>query len=55
MDISNEEQVRSVLQKFKPDIIINTAAITDGGVYDLEIISSCGAVERVVEGNFYLE
>ena len=29
MDISNEEQVRSVLQKFKPDIIINTAAITD--------------------------
>tara|TARA_A100001015_G_scaffold217606_1_gene244493 strand:- start:181 stop:1032 length:852 start_codon:yes stop_codon:yes gene_type:complete len=29
MDISNEEQVRSVLQKFNPDIIINTAAITD--------------------------
>tara|TARA_B100001094_G_C18190622_1_gene806924 strand:+ start:1326 stop:1670 length:345 start_codon:yes stop_codon:yes gene_type:complete len=33
----------------------DTAAITDGGVYDLEIISSGGAVERVVEGNFYLD
>ena len=34
---------------------VDTAGITDGGVYDLEIISSGGAVERVVEGNFYLD
>ena len=34
---------------------VDTASITDGGVYDLEIISSGGAVERVVEGNFYLD
>ena len=32
----------------------DTAAITDGGVYDLEITSSGGAVERVVEGDFNL-
>ena len=31
-----------------------TAALTDGGVYDLEITSSGGVVERVVEGNFNL-
>jgi hypothetical protein len=31
-----------------------TAAITSSGVYDLEITSSGGAVERVVEGNFNL-
>ena len=31
-----------------------TAGITDGGVYDLEIESPDGVVERVIEGNFYL-
>lgn len=31
-----------------------TAALTDGGVYDLEIESSAGVVERVIEGNFIL-
>jgi len=31
-----------------------TAALTDSGVYDLELTSSGGAVERVVEGNFNL-
>ena len=31
-----------------------TAAIATSGVYDLEITSSGGAVERVVEGNFNL-
>ena len=31
-----------------------TSAITSSGVYDLEITSSGGAVERVVEGNFNL-
>ena len=31
-----------------------TAAITSSGVYDLEITSSGGVVERVVEGNFNL-
>tara|TARA_B100001778_G_C18117450_1_gene419065 strand:+ start:170 stop:514 length:345 start_codon:yes stop_codon:yes gene_type:complete len=32
----------------------DTAALSDGGVYDLEITSSGGAVERVVEGDFNL-
>jgi hypothetical protein len=31
-----------------------TAAITTSGVYDLEITSSGGVVERVVEGEFNL-
>lgn len=31
-----------------------TAALTDGGVYDLEIESAAGVVERVIEGNFIL-
>jgi len=31
-----------------------TAAITDEGVYDLEIISSGGAVHRVLKGRFVL-
>jgi hypothetical protein len=31
-----------------------TAALTDGGVYDLEIEDSSGNVERVIEGNFIL-
>lgn len=32
-----------------------TAALTDEGVYDLEIEASDGTVERVIEGNFYLD
>ena len=32
-----------------------TAAITDEGVYDLEIISSSGAVHRVLKGRFVLD
>lgn len=32
-----------------------TAALTDGGVYDLEIEDSEGNVERVVEGIFVLD
>ena len=32
-----------------------TAAITDDGVYDLEIISSGGAVHRVLKGRFVLD
>ena len=32
----------------------DTAAIASSGVYDLEITSSGGAVERVVEGEFNL-
>ena len=32
----------------------NTAALTLGGVYDLEIESASGVVERVVEGTFTL-
>lgn len=31
-----------------------TAALTSSGVYDIEIISSSGAVSRVVQGNFNL-
>ena len=31
-----------------------TAALSDGGVYDLELIASDGTVERVIEGNFVL-
>ncbi len=31
-----------------------TAALTQGGVYDLEIEDSSGAVERVIQGNFDL-
>jgi hypothetical protein len=31
-----------------------TAALAEGGVYDLEIEDSGGTVERVVEGNFIL-
>jgi hypothetical protein len=31
-----------------------TASLTDGGVYDLELIASDGTVERVIEGNFVL-
>jgi hypothetical protein len=33
----------------------DTASLTEGGVYDLEIIASDGTVERVVEGNFILD
>jgi len=33
----------------------DTAALTDGGVYDLEIEDSEGNVERVVEGIFTLD
>jgi hypothetical protein len=33
----------------------DTASLAEGGVYDLEIIASDGTVERVVEGNFYLD
>ncbi len=32
----------------------NTAALAQGGVYDLEIESASGVVERVVEGTFTL-
>lgn len=32
----------------------NTAALTQGGVYDLEIIDGSGTVERVIQGNFVL-
>jgi len=31
-----------------------TAALAQGGVYDLEIIDSSGAVERVIQGDFSL-
>ena len=33
----------------------DTASLAESGVYDLEIIASDGTVERVVEGNFYLD
>ena len=32
----------------------DTASLSDGGIYDLELISSGGDVERLVEGNFTL-
>ena len=32
----------------------NTAALTQGGIYDLELVSSAGVVERVIQGNFDL-
>ena len=32
----------------------NTAALSQGGVYDLEIIDGSGIVERVIQGNFVL-
>ena len=31
-----------------------TAALTQGGVYDLEIVSSAGVVDRVIQGDFEL-
>lgn len=42
------------------DIILNlsateTAALTEGGVYDLEVEATDGTVERVVEGIFLLD
>jgi hypothetical protein len=33
----------------------NTAALTHGGVYDLEIVDGAGAVERVIQGDFTLD
>ena len=33
----------------------NTAALTQGGVYDLEIEDAGGVVERVIEGTFTLD
>jgi hypothetical protein len=33
----------------------NTAALTQGGVYDLEIEDASGVVERVIEGTFTLD
>ena len=32
----------------------DTASLSDGGIYDLELVSSGGDVERLVEGNFTL-
>ncbi len=32
-----------------------TAALTQGGVYDLELIDASGEVDRLLEGNFNLE
>lgn len=32
-----------------------TAALSQGGVYDLEIESGSGTVERVIQGNFILD
>lgn len=32
-----------------------TAALTSDGIYDLEIISSAGAVSRVIQGTFTLD
>jgi hypothetical protein len=32
----------------------NTAALTQGGIYDLEIEDASGVVERVIEGTFTL-
>lgn len=32
----------------------NTAALSQGGVYDLEIEDASGVVERVIEGTFTL-
>tara|TARA_B100000029_G_scaffold129488_1_gene122975 strand:+ start:5279 stop:5626 length:348 start_codon:yes stop_codon:yes gene_type:complete len=32
----------------------DTAALTQGGVYDLEIVDATGAVERLLQGNFNL-
>ena len=31
-----------------------TAALSQGGIYDLEIVDASGAVERVVQGDFTL-
>lgn len=33
----------------------DTAALQYGGVYDLEIVSSDGTVERLLQGNFILD
>jgi hypothetical protein len=33
----------------------DTAAFTQGGIYDLEIVDSVGVVERLLQGNFNLE
>jgi len=33
----------------------DTAALSYGGVYDLEIIDNSGTVERLIQGNFILE
>jgi|TARA_R100000742_G_C4163654_1_gene4364 hypothetical protein len=33
----------------------DTAGLSDDGIYDLELISSGGVVERLVEGNFTLD
>ena len=32
-----------------------TAALTQSGVYDLELIDASGEVDRLIEGNFNLE
>ena len=33
----------------------DTAALTQGGIYDLEIVDGVGAVERLLQGNFNLD
>jgi hypothetical protein len=33
----------------------DTAAMTYGGIYDLEIVNSVGSVERLIQGNFNLD
>ena len=33
----------------------DTAALTQGGVYDLELVDASSNVERLIEGNFNLE
>ena len=33
----------------------DTAALTQGGIYDLEIVDSVGVVERLLQGNFNLD
>tara|TARA_B110001454_G_scaffold210682_1_gene225455 strand:- start:1007 stop:1354 length:348 start_codon:yes stop_codon:yes gene_type:complete len=33
----------------------DTAALTQGGIYDLEIMNNDGAVERLLQGNFNLD
>ena len=33
----------------------DTAALSEGGIYDLEIVDSVGVVERLLQGNFNLD